>query len=109
MCNTVIKRDGRQAVFDFGKIERAVNLANDSVNEKDRIPPETLAKVFEFIRNELEGTDCLNVESIQDIIEKALMNKDCYEVAKSFILYRDERTRIRLGRMVEAKAKKALT
>lgn len=92
---TVIKRDGREAEFDVGRIERAIKLANKSVDKDKRMSDEVFVKVIDFIKEEIQGKERLTVEEIQDFVEKALMNKDCYDVAKSYILYREERTRVR--------------
>lgn len=92
---TVIKRDGREAEFDVGRIERAIKLANKSVDKDKRMSDEVFVKVIDFIKEGIQGKERLTVEEIQDFVEKALMNKDCYDVAKSYILYREERTRVR--------------
>ena len=44
------------------------------------------------------GEDIITVESIQDQVEAALMIAGQYEAAKSFILYRNERSRARSAR-----------
>lgn len=41
----------------------------------------------------------VDVEEIQDLVEKGLQNKNCYDVAKAFILYRDQRAKERFKRL----------
>ncbi|MGL5913551.1 MAG: anaerobic ribonucleoside-triphosphate reductase [Bacteroidales bacterium] len=91
----VIKRDGREVSFSDQKILTAIKLANESVDEGFQLSEKKIKSAFEFIKKELEGKESITVEDIQDLVEKSLMNKNFYEVAKSFICYRKERTKIR--------------
>lgn len=86
----VIKREKQEEVFDFEKIKRAVTLAFESVNET--VPDSFIRYLFDRFTIE-EKT--MTVEEIQDEIELALMKNGFYNVAKSFILYRDKHKDLR--------------
>lgn len=91
---TVIKRDGRKVAFDKMKIYNAILKAFASVDgcitQKGKIKADDITKYISTISD-----DILSVEDIQNIIEKKLMMSERKDVAKAFILYRNERTKIR--------------
>ena len=90
----VIKRDGRQVEFDKDKIVSAISKAFCDV---DGEVSENAQKIISSIADEISGMkkEELSVEEIQDIIEKKLMKSSRKDVAKSYIIYRNERTKIR--------------
>ena len=91
----VIKRDESIQSFDFGKIERAVTLAFESVGE------ELDGKFIEQLKTQLDkrasvdDEGCITVEEIQDLIQRELIKRNKYDVVESFILYRRKRQEIR--------------
>lgn len=90
----VIKRDGTRVLFNPDKIVRAINKAMVSaygaVYESD-----TAEEIADLIGS--RGTD-MSVEQIQDLVEGYLMKSEYPEVAKSYILYRDQRNKERTRR-----------
>lgn len=90
----VIKRDGRKVDFDRDKIIKAVLAAFDEVDGE--ITPEAKRKAT-VITNHIESLNnkSMNVEDIQDIIETMLMDGKRKDVAKAFVIYRNDRTRVR--------------
>lgn len=91
----VIKRDDSLQEFCFNKIQRVIDKAFDSVNQK--VPDkfiEQLKDAFDIII-EKKGDDNINVEEIQDVIQKELIKRNKYDVVESFILYRNKRSEIR--------------
>ena len=90
----VIKRDGTSVLFNPDKIVRAINKAMisayGSVYESD-----TAEEIAELIGN--RGVD-MTVEQIQDLVEGYLMKSEYPEVAKAYILYRDQRNKERMRR-----------
>ena len=87
----VIKRDGRKVAFNKEKIINAICMAFKSVNNSD-ITSEQLTKA-EDIANYVENLNKdMTVEEIQDIVEKKLMSSSYKNVAKEYILYRNNRT-----------------
>ena len=86
----VIKRDGRVVVFDKDKIINAIQAAFKSVYGE--ITEEQLNKCIE-IADSIEKPDKdVSVEEIQDAVEKKLMASQYKDIAKAYILYRNNRT-----------------
>ena len=90
----VIKRDGRKVDFDRNKIIKAVLAAFNEVDGE--ITPEAKRKAT-VITNHVESLNkkSMNVEDIQDIIETMLMDGKRKDVARAFVIYRNDRTRVR--------------
>ena len=102
----VQKRDGRLVDFDRAKIEKAIQKALEAchMNQDDQIHQWT-----DEVVEALEGQKVAMVESIQDQVEAVLVKHGAYEVAKAYILYRAERTRIREGQSTLMKVLEELT
>lgn len=96
----VIKRDGTRVLFDPNKIVCAINKAMvsayGSVYESD-----TAEEIADLIGS--RGVD-MTVEQIQDLVEGYLMKSEYPEVAKSYIIYRDQRSKERTRRSKLVKA-----
>ena len=92
------KRNGQTAAYEREKIERVILLAFASVGRAGA--QEEAAGLAAGIEKQLEaqGEELVAVESIQDLVEASLMVAGHYEAAKSFILYRNERSRARAAR-----------
>ena len=94
MVKTVVKRDGRKVNFDINKIKNAIQKAfidvDGELKEKSNIIIEKIATDIAVLKH-----DVMSVEEIQDIIENKLMQSSRKDVAKTYILYRNERTKVR--------------
>lgn len=99
MATIVIKRDGKKVEFNEKNIEKAIIAANKSIEPDKRIDDDKIQKVVSFVKNEATKKAEIDVEEIQDLVEKGLQNKNCYDVAKAFILYRNERAKERFKRL----------
>lgn len=89
----VIKRDGSKVDYDLSKISKALGKVKSQVGE---IMDEDLDRLLTIIQNKImKSKDSIEVEEIQDIVEDTLMKNHFYKSAKAYILYRDERTRVR--------------
>ena len=89
------KRDGRLVDFDGQKIANAINKAFQATykpNHEDAAR-ELAREVVSVL--EVEGTEIPDVEHVQDIVEKVLMDNGYVQTAKAYILYRNERSRSR--------------
>ena len=96
MVTTIIKRDGRTAEFNEGKIAEAVERAFQACGAmQDRTAAEDIArKVVEKLESgAIEGVP--TVEGVQDLVEETLIESGFVQTAKSYILYRAERSRSR--------------
>ena len=89
----VIKRDGEIVRFNQNKIIEAISKANKSVCKQERANLNERKEIAKNIKS-LKKTE-ISVEEIQDIIENQLMELNKFELAKKYILYREERTKIR--------------
>ena len=95
MITTIKKRDGRTAYFDINKIASAMNKAfAATTGAKDNATCLALAgEVLHLLED--DGVEIPTVEQIQDKVEGVLIAHGYVRTAKSYILYRAERTRIR--------------
>lgn len=99
----VTKRDGRVAVFDRQKIVDAVLKAFKDVDGE--LSPSAIDKAHEIARYvESVGTDLIDVEDIQNMVETKLMNSSRKDVAKQYIIYRNDRNRVRRNKSALMKA-----
>lgn len=90
--SSVIKRDGTTVRFDSSKIGSAITKANTRSQE---MSPEDIEKIVSTIEARCQKLDNIDVEQIQDLVEKTLLASRFKATAKQYILYRDQRTRIR--------------
>ena len=88
----VIKVSGKTQEFKVEKIERAINLANNSVEPENRMDDATIKKVINNVLKMLEGFTSVSVDDIHDMVERSLMKYTShYQVAKAYITYRAEK------------------
>ncbi len=83
---SITKRDGQQVRFSLDKIMNAIIKAFQSVNE-----PVNLSALSNILTH-LDIHDNITVEDIQNQVEISLMKEGYYNVAKSFMLYRQKHT-----------------
>ena len=87
----VIKRDGSKEEFNVGKINKAVEKAFKSCNKKI---PQYLYDMIGALFGTLDG-DTIGIEEIQNKVEEVLMNDKYFDVAKSYIIYREQHKQAR--------------
>ncbi len=100
----IIKRDYSTAPFEQEKITNAVEKAMEAVGEGTRNDAEVISmRVYEELlnRTELDPDYTPNVEQVQDIVEDKLMDSAFHNVAKAYILYRNEQARKRQSNVFE--------
>ena len=89
----VSKRDGRKVLFNRDKIQEAILNAFMEVDGEESVYARNKARdISEYI--ETLDKD-LSVEEIQNIVEEKLMGSNRKDVAKAYILYRNNRSRER--------------
>ena len=82
------KRTGQIVDFDLEKIENAIKKAFDSKQvEYDPAIVESVDKLISLTYTNVP----VSVETIQDNVERVLMQFGYYDIAKTFILYREQR------------------
>ena len=84
----IIKRNGAPEPFNEEKIRLAIIKANNSVPTEEQMNKEQIDKVFNTVMNRINGLDFLEVDTVNDFIEKALIRHNRAAVAKEFILFR---------------------
>ncbi|MCI6737830.1 MAG: anaerobic ribonucleoside triphosphate reductase [Intestinibacter sp.] len=101
MIEYIKKRDGRKVSFDKDCITKAIFSAASEVAKKENTEPsyeiaEELAdKVVALLNEEYNNDEIPNVENIQDTVVKVLIKAGHVKTSEAFILYRNERSRIR--------------
>ena len=90
----VIKRDGKVVEFNSEKIKNAISKSAARVEEMSE---SDIDRITEIVVNKCERHpgDRIGVEEIQDLVEDTLLKSKFNRTAKSYILFRDMRTRNR--------------
>ncbi len=94
---SVVKRDGSLVPFDRDRIRVAISKAFQAKTGEIRDLGRTASELAQRVEEQLvkrTGRN-LNIEEIQDQVEIMLMKAGYYEVAREYIVYREERTRLR--------------
>ncbi|MEG0935267.1 MAG: anaerobic ribonucleoside triphosphate reductase [Clostridia bacterium] len=96
MLDTIIKRDGRKMSFDTEKITQAILKAFAATGsaKSEKTAQELTAQVVEQLARN-ESIEVPTVEQVQDAVERMLIENGFVRTAKSYILYRAERSRAR--------------
>lgn len=89
----VIKRDQSKQKYDFAKIHKVVTKAFNSVDQE--VPEKFLEQLEASVLGLFKKKEEIDVEEIQDCIQKELIKRNKYDVVESFILYRNKRTEAR--------------
>ncbi len=94
---TVQKRDGRIVPFDAKRIHAAVLRAYQAVGHSEGNQRALIVtqKVIDVLEDRLGTLSCPQVEQIQDIVEEVLILSGEVQVAKAYILYRNQRSQVR--------------
>lgn len=95
MFKKIIKRDGKIANFDPSKITEAITKAGLATGEFKAERAKQLSEKVLKIAEETITQRTPNVEQVQDVVEKVLMDSAFKKTAKAYITYRQERNRIR--------------
>ena len=95
----VKKRDGRIVDFDSSKIINAVLAAfkevDGEISDYAKSKAQNIADYIEGYYIEDNDAYIPNIEDIQDLVEKGLMSSKRKDVAKAYVLYREERNKVR--------------
>lgn len=98
--DAVTKRDGTLAPFDNTRIFNAINKAGISTGEFSEEESWLLtAQVMKVMKHKFSES-LPSIEQIQDIVEQVLISANYFATAKAYILYRDQRNRLRSDKKV---------
>ena len=93
---TVIKRDGKVEDLEPKKILNSIIKANDNVKSDEKLTPKQLKRITDAVVAFCETLEePIDIDILEDVIEKKLMEASGYEVAKKYITYRYEKERVR--------------
>jgi ribonucleoside-triphosphate reductase (formate) len=95
MFEKIKKRDGRIVEFDSSKITSAVAKAGKATGEFDEREARKLTLKILTLAHDLHLGPLPDVESIQDIVERVLLDSPFYKSAKAYIIYREQHAQIR--------------
>lgn len=92
------KRDGRVVEFDPGKITNAILKSFTATKTKNGEVAKKLTKqIVEIVAKKFEGR-VPGVENVQDVVEEMLIKNGYADVAKAYILYRQQRAEVRTAK-----------
>jgi ribonucleoside-triphosphate reductase (formate) len=95
---SVIKRDGREARFDLGKIASAVRRAGAATGELDPKAADALTAELAARLDSRFGTRAPGVEELQDLVELALLRAGYLKTARAYVVYREQHAKLRRDR-----------
>ena len=95
---TILKRSGKVEALSKKKLFDSICNANNAVAEEDRLTKKQITRITETVIAFCEDLEePIDIDTLEDVIEKKLMEAQGYEVAKKYITYRYEKERIRLN------------
>jgi ribonucleoside-triphosphate reductase len=93
---TVIKRDGKVEDLEPKKILNSINKANENVKADEKLTTKQLKRITDSVVAFCETLEePIDIDILEDVIEKKIMEAAGYEVAKKYITYRYEKERVR--------------
>ena len=93
--DNITKRDGTLAPFDSSRIFNAINKAGSTTGEFGEQESWLLtAQVLKVLQHKF-AENLPTIEQVQDVVEQVLISANYFATAKSYILYRDQRNRMR--------------
>src|SRR6056297_4178265 len=98
------KRSGEIVDFDLSKITSAIAKAAEAVgNREEELPENFSQEVAEMLKMKFHARSIPAVEEVQDTVEEVLIKNRCIKMARSYILYRDQRARLRdMSNMIDS-------
>ena len=91
----VKKRDGRVVPFHKAKIVQAIYKALQSTGRDDLLLAQEMSEAVTLYLERHSQGKIPDIETIQDFVERVLVEMKLFETAKAYILYRDKRARLR--------------
>lgn len=96
MFTKVRKRDGAVVDFDQSRIAGAIFKALNATGEGNEKDAERVSdKVLKALKKEHSDKEVIDIETIQNFVERTLMLLDYTKTAKAYILYREKRAEVR--------------
>lgn len=101
----VIKRSGKEVLFDIDRIVYAIENANSETEERNKLSSQEISTVANKVTKQCRNLNrAISVEEIQDMVEQNLMAlPNGFEITKRYMLYRYERALLRKQNTTDAK------
>ncbi|MDR1168815.1 MAG: ribonucleoside triphosphate reductase [Heliobacteriaceae bacterium] len=98
--NKVLKRDGKIVDFNSAKITNAIKKASEVTKEfapqtAHQLTQNVVDLVNQLVQKKESNLKAPTIEEIQDAVEEVLLSSDYKQTAKSYILYREQHSKIR--------------
>ena len=101
----VKKRNGDLVSFDKKKIEEVIYKALTATDEGGKVLSRQLcSRAIKILNRRFKKEEIPNVEQIQDVVEEVLILENLIETSKAYILYREQRRKLRESRIVTEEA-----
>ena len=102
----VVKRNGQPMAFDGARIAAALGKAfqatlGDIASQSSHLR-EVTDSIVAVVTKAAEGKPSINVEEIQDLVEQGLMRAGEQQVARNYVIYRNDRAKERASRPQES-------
>ncbi|MBU0721961.1 ribonucleoside triphosphate reductase [Patescibacteria group bacterium] len=92
----ILKRSGEIAPFDKAKLVSAIFKATEAVGKPDQFLAQKFSdQVVDQLNEKFHARSIPAVEEVQDMVEEILIKNRQIKTAKAYILYRDQRARLR--------------
>ena len=92
----IIKRNGKEENFSKKKVFESIVKANECVSDEEKLTKKQIQRITDAVTEVCETfEEPIQIDLIEDMIEKKLMEHSAYEVAKQYISYRYEKERVR--------------
>ncbi|MBN1850981.1 MAG: ribonucleoside triphosphate reductase [Deltaproteobacteria bacterium] len=95
MFQEIKKRNGSTVPFDSSKITSAVAKAGKATGEFDEREAKKITLRILTLAHQMHLGPTPDVEEIQDIVERVLLDSPFYKSAKAYILYREQHAQLR--------------
>lgn len=100
----VVKRCGKIETLSKKKIYDSIIKANDTVDTENQLTLRQIKRISDSVYEVCQDfEEPIEIDKIEDMIEKKLMEASGYEVAKKYITYRYEKERVRNNRSLAEK------
>ena len=95
MFEKIKKRNGKVVEFDSSKISDAITKAGEATNEFEKREAQKLTLKVITLARDLRLAPIPEVEEVQDIVERILLDSPFYKTAKAYIIYREQHNQLR--------------
>lgn len=108
----VRKRDGRLVAFDQARITNAISRAMQAAADGDasKDAERVSEQVISALKKKFQADHVPSIEEVQDVVETQLILADFAKTAKAYILYRNERAKVReRGKIIPERVRQLAT